>query len=57
MTYNYEHTDGRFLYKILDGKKVRSFGSYPDTVEGIESILQVLVNDEEVLKEREGEPR
>ena len=56
MTYTYEHIDGKYSYKILDGETVRASGSYPDTAENIEALLEVLVSDEEVIKEREGQP-
>lgn len=56
MEYNYQLIDGEYHYQITDDGVVRRIGSYPDTTEDIEALLEVLAHDEEILKEREGQP-
>ena len=56
MTYTYQLIDNEYYYQILDGKKIRKTGKFPATVADIEALLEVLTTDEEVLKDREGQP-
>lgn len=56
MEYTYQLIENEYHYQITDNGIVRKSGSYPDTIEDIEALLEVLTRDEEVLKEREGQP-
>jgi hypothetical protein len=57
MTYTIEETEQEYIISIFDKKVLFRTHSFPLEVEGIEAIAEVLTNDAEIEKQREGEPK